>query len=47
MAAISEIQQHMAVLSVDIAEKILRKELKDRRQQETLIREQLRDLKLN
>lgn len=47
MAAISEIQQHMAVLSVDIAEKILRKELKDRRQQETLIREQLQDLKLN
>ncbi|MFH0761529.1 MAG: F0F1 ATP synthase subunit B [Bacteroidota bacterium] len=47
LAAISEIRQQVAVLSVDIAEKILRKQLKDRREQEGLIREQLRDLKLN
>ncbi len=47
LAAINEIQQQVAALSVDIAEKILRKELKGREEQESLIREQLRDLKLN
>jgi len=47
LAAINEIRQQIASLSVDIAEKILRKELKDRQVQESLIREQLRDLKLN
>jgi F-type H+-transporting ATPase subunit b len=37
----------VASLSVDIAEKILKRELTDRKQQESLIREQLSDLKLN
>lgn len=47
LAAINEIRQQVASLSVDIAEKILKKELSDRAQQEKLIREQLSDLKLN
>jgi F-type H+-transporting ATPase subunit b len=47
ISAISEIRQQVASLSVDIAEKILRSELSDRKRQEVLIREQLDDLKLN
>jgi len=46
-AAINEIKQQVASLSVDIAEKILKRELSDRIQQEALIKEQLSDLKLN
>jgi F-type H+-transporting ATPase subunit b len=46
-AAINEIRQQVATLSVDIAEKILKRELSDRTRQENLIREQLSDLKLN
>jgi F-type H+-transporting ATPase subunit b len=47
LAAINEIRQQVASLSVDIAEKILKRELSDRTQQEKLIKEQLSDLKLN
>ena len=47
LAAINDIRQQVASLSVDIAEKILKRELSDRTQQEKLIREQLSDLKLN
>lgn len=47
LSAINEIRQQVASLSVDIAEKILRRELTDRAQQENLIKEQLSDLKLN
>ncbi|MFA5814797.1 MAG: F0F1 ATP synthase subunit B [Bacteroidales bacterium] len=47
LAAINEIRQQVASLSVDIAEKILKRELSDRTQQENLIKEQLSDLKLN
>jgi F-type H+-transporting ATPase subunit b len=47
LAAINEIRQQVATLSVDIAEKILKRELSDRAQQEKLISEQLSDLKLN
>ena len=47
LAAMNEIRQQVASLSVDIAEKILRRELSDRTQQEKLIKEQLSDLKLN
>ena len=47
LAAIAEIRQQVASLSVDIAEKILKRELSDRTQQEKLIKEQLSDLKLN
>lgn len=47
LAAINEIRQQVASLSVDIAEKILKRELSDRTTQENLIKEQLNDLKLN
>ncbi len=47
LSAMSEIRQQVATLSVDIAEKILKKELADRSKQESLIKEQLSDLKLN
>jgi F-type H+-transporting ATPase subunit b len=47
LAAINEIRQQVASLSVDIAEKILKRELTDRTKQESLIKEQLSDLKLN
>jgi F-type H+-transporting ATPase subunit b len=47
LAAVNEIRQQVASLSVDIAEKILKRELSNRAQQESLIREQLSDLKLN
>lgn len=47
LGAINEIRQQVASLSVEIAEKILKRELLDRDQQENLIEEQLRDLKLN
>jgi F-type H+-transporting ATPase subunit b len=47
LAAINEIRQQVASLSVDIAEKILKRELSDRAQQEELIKDQLSDLKLN
>jgi F-type H+-transporting ATPase subunit b len=47
LSAISEIRDQVATLSVEIAEKILRKQLADRQQQEDLIKDQLRDLKLN
>ncbi|MCX6224983.1 MAG: F0F1 ATP synthase subunit B [Bacteroidia bacterium] len=47
LAAINEIRQQVASLSVDIAEKILKRELADRTQQEKLIKEQLSDLKFN
>jgi F-type H+-transporting ATPase subunit b len=47
LSAISDIRDQVATLSVEIAEKILRKQLADRQQQEDLIKDQLRDLKLN
>jgi len=47
LAAITEMRQQVAALSVDIAEKILKRELSNRVQQESLIRQQLSDLKLN
>ncbi len=47
LAAINEIRQQVASLSVDIAEKILKRELTDRTRQESLIKDQLTDMKLN
>ena len=47
LGAINEIREQVATLSVDIAEKILKRELSDRSKQESLILEQLKDLKLN
>jgi F-type H+-transporting ATPase subunit b len=46
-AAISEIKELVATLSVDIAEKILKKELEDKKEQQALISSSLEDLKLN
>jgi F-type H+-transporting ATPase subunit b len=47
LAAISEIRQQVASLAVDIAEKILKGKLADRTSQETLIKDQLSEMKLN
>jgi F-type H+-transporting ATPase subunit b len=46
-AAISEIKKLVATLSIDIAEKILKKELDDKKEQQVLISSSLEDLKLN
>lgn len=45
-AAINEIRQQVAELSVSIAEKIIQKELKDKKEQETLVDNLLKDVKL-
>lgn len=47
LSAISEIRDQVATLSVDIAEKILRKQLENREEQQNLIKDQLHDLKMN
>ncbi len=46
-AAISEIKELVATLSIEIAEKILKKELDDKKDQQDLIKNSLKDLKLN
>ncbi len=46
-SAISEIKELVATLSVEIAEKILTKELDDKKDQQALIKSSLEDLKLN
>jgi F-type H+-transporting ATPase subunit b len=45
-AAINEIKQQVAELSVSIAEKIIQKELKDKKEQEALIDNLLKEVKL-
>lgn len=45
-AAIAELQAQAAILSVDIAEKILKNELKDKKAQETLVAEYLKEADL-
>ncbi|HBL74896.1 MAG: ATP synthase F0 subunit B [Bacteroidetes bacterium GWF2_42_66] len=45
-AAINEIKQQVAELSVSIAEKVLQKELKDKKEQEALVDNLLKDVKL-
>ena len=47
LAALSEIRNQVAELSVDIAEKILREKLKSDREQQELINRFLDDIKLN
>jgi len=47
MAAITELKNQVALLSVDIAEKILRRELSDENKQKELIGDLLKDTKLN
>ncbi|MGB1317319.1 MAG: F0F1 ATP synthase subunit B [Flavobacteriales bacterium] len=46
-AAMAEIKNHVAVLSVDIAEKILKSELGDAAKQKQLVDSLLEDIKLN
>lgn len=46
-AAISDIRKQVAELSVEIAEKILKKTLEDTKEQKSLIESSLDDLKLN
>lgn len=46
-AAMAEIKNHVAVLSIDIAEKILRSELSDATKQGKLMNDLLSDIKLN
>jgi F-type H+-transporting ATPase subunit b len=47
MAAITELKNQVALLSVDIAEKILKRELSDENKQRDLIGDLLKDTKLN
>jgi len=46
MKALTEIKNEIANLSIDVAEKILREELKDSSKQETLIHKWVEDLKI-
>lgn len=47
MAAITELKNQVALLSVEIAEKILKRELSDENKQKELIGDLLKDTKLN
>ncbi|CAN5912207.1 F0F1 ATP synthase subunit B [soil metagenome] len=47
MAAITELKNQVALLSVEIAEKILKRELSDENKQKALIGDLLKDTKLN
>ena len=46
-AAIAEIKKQIATMSVDIAEKLLRKELENKSKQEELVAGLVNDLKIN
>jgi len=46
-AAITEIKEQVARLSIDIAEKILREKLKNEKESQELIQKLLKDIKLN
>ncbi|MEI6509269.1 MAG: F0F1 ATP synthase subunit B [Bacteroidota bacterium] len=45
--ALNELKTQVAVLSVDMAEKILRKKMDDRTQQEAFVNDNLKSIKLN
>lgn len=47
LAAVAEMKEHIAVLSVDIAERILREKLAEPKAQEQLIGSMLKDVKVN
>jgi F-type H+-transporting ATPase subunit b len=47
VAAISELKNSVGALSIEIAEKVLKSELKDVEKQNTFISEMLKDVKLN
>lgn len=46
-AAISELKDQVAALSIDIAQKILKSELKDKKKQDELVHGSIQDFKLN
>lgn len=47
VAAMNELKTQVALLSVDMAEKILRKKMEDRSQQEAFVNENLKSISLN
>ena len=47
MAALTEMKNQVATLSIEIAEKILTKQLKDKASQDSLVSDLLKDIKLN
>lgn len=47
LAALNELKSQVAVLSVDMAEKILRKKMDDRGQQEAFVNDSLKSITLN
>lgn len=47
LAAITELKNQVAEMSIDIAEKVLRKELADKEKQSELVAEELKQFKLN
>ena len=47
MAAITELKNQVATLSIEIAEKILKSELSNNDKQKTLVKSMLEDVKLN
>ena len=47
MKAITELKNSVAVLSIDIAEKVLMRELKEKTNQEEFVAERLKDSELN
>jgi F-type H+-transporting ATPase subunit b len=46
-AAINEVKNLVADLSIDIAEKVLKRELADKKSQEGLVKDYIKDIKLN
>lgn len=47
IAALDEVKNQVAALSLDIAEKVLRKQFDDKKSQEALVSDLLKDVKLN
>jgi F-type H+-transporting ATPase subunit b len=47
IAALDEVKNQVAALSLDIAEKVLRKQFEDKKSQDTLVSDLLKDVKLN
>jgi F-type H+-transporting ATPase subunit b len=47
VAALDEVKNQVAALSLDIAEKVLRKQFDDKKSQEALVSDLLKDVKLN
>ena len=47
MKAITELKNSVAILSIDIAEKVLKRELKEKTSQEEFITEELKNSDLN